>query len=245
MGVKGGVGKSTVAAHLAKALAELGRKVLFLDRDYNGWGSWSLGVESKGLLWWAMHGGERDFMKETRPNLKVLKLYPPSPQFYELILRVHRSLELMTKGAEAYKEVLRSDDFDYFVVDNPVNVGPDDEAARHEREFFYQARPEQEGVGLFVSDPSTPGLRAVANYVKASSTWVKPLALVVNMIPPTPDEVERVQMWLRENCLPLSFKICEAVEFDDTLYQYRQFPNPEVKWEAIFNLAKKITDLGN
>src|SRR5690349_13411646 len=43
--IKGGVGKTTLSVHVAAALADLGRRVLFLDLDPQAHGSLVLGLE--------------------------------------------------------------------------------------------------------------------------------------------------------------------------------------------------------
>jgi ATPases involved in chromosome partitioning len=245
LGVKGGVGKTTIAVHLSKDLATQGKRVLFIDKDFNGWGSSALGVTSRGLLWWIANGGPKDFVREVRRNLTVLRLYPTSPEFYDLMLRIHKKTELMSEGGKVYKEILTSEEFDYCIVDNPVNTSSEDEGTKHEIQFFFMAKPRERLVGLFVSDPSSAGLRATWEYLKGNRSWVDPIGIVVNMIPPLPDEVERVRRWLKENCVREGLRICEGLEFDDRLYDYRNFANPEIEWEGSRKLVKLLNEMVN
>src|SRR5438477_11097809 len=57
---KGGVGKTTNTVHIARALAELGRKVLIIDLDMNHGATRHFGVEPEAFLgsFELMVGGE-------------------------------------------------------------------------------------------------------------------------------------------------------------------------------------------
>ncbi len=51
LGIKGGVGKSTVALTLGKALAISSKSVLIVDRDLIGYSSYILGIRGKGIYY--------------------------------------------------------------------------------------------------------------------------------------------------------------------------------------------------
>jgi chromosome partitioning protein len=71
--IKGGVGKTTLAAHVAAALADMGKKVLFLDLDPQGHASMVLGLE----------GGERPCLGDSfgpRPKHSLDKVVVQSPK---------------------------------------------------------------------------------------------------------------------------------------------------------------------
>ena len=120
---KGGVGKSTLAFHLAHAAVQKGGRALCLDLD------------SQGNLSQYMTG-QMDVIDETDGGVGVLfegKSFTPSPTTHPQIdlLHGHSKLDRYDSDAEAEErayspdmtELLRGLGYDYVIIDTPPAVG--------------------------------------------------------------------------------------------------------------------------
>ena len=130
--IKGGVGKTTLSVHTATALADTGRKVLFLDLDPQAHGSLALGLEpSPGRPCIADCFGPRprhsldDVVLQTprRPNLFVapasLRMAAMEREFYQWGYRLQAiPRALSTLGWTP----------DVVIIDTPPSIGPYTEA---------------------------------------------------------------------------------------------------------------------
>jgi septum site-determining protein MinD len=123
---KGGVGKTTVACHLAGALALLGRKVLLVDGD--------VGLKNVDL-----YLGMEEFIVgdicdlisgKTRPEQTII----PHPKLEKLfILPAALSSDKEEIDGEKFSEIIKelANDYDYLLIDTPHGIGASFRNALH------------------------------------------------------------------------------------------------------------------
>ncbi|MGC9106009.1 MAG: P-loop NTPase [Thermoprotei archaeon] len=157
VGVKGGVGKSTVSLIMALRLASSSKRVLLIDRDIIGWVSYLAGVRSKGLLAKVVDG-EEDYWNSVATlnfgegKLTILKLYGDGDRLYEDTEKIHSEPGLRTKFKEVYGSILSSDSFDYFIVDNLSGVSANSPLITHELEAFYSWIQHVKNLRIYVTN---------------------------------------------------------------------------------------------
>ncbi|MEM2013622.1 AAA family ATPase [Metallosphaera sp. D4-4] len=109
LGNKGGVGKSTISLLLAKRLCELGKTVLFVDRDQIGYASWLVGIKKKGLVASVVDGEEGNYFVQRRlgeGNLQILKFYGDGPRLRGDVRLITSDSKLRRIFDEKYQEIL-------------------------------------------------------------------------------------------------------------------------------------------
>jgi chromosome partitioning protein len=129
--IKGGLGKTTLAVHVAAALADRGHRVLFLDFDPQGHSSLVLGVEE----------GERPCLADAlgpRPRHPLEEVVVPSPRRPELFIApaalrmaaFERELFQWGHRLHAIPRALKSLSWtpDVVIADTPPNLGAYTEA---------------------------------------------------------------------------------------------------------------------
>lgn len=186
---KGGVGKTTIACHLAFAAADKGKKVLLGDLDTQGNASQILTrnpIISKkaGGAELLFNGNE---IKYTDAEVDGIK-----------ILHGHPNLELLDRNPEMLKEAIalrakvRSLPFDYIIFDTPPSIGP-----RQVAPMFWS------DLVLIPVEPaslSMAGLAAVFDTVKGAAK-VNPgvaIRLVVNRFMHASTEQKRMRAELEQ-----------------------------------------------
>ena len=118
---KGGVGKTTTAAHLAAALADLEHRVLLVDLDPQCHQAELFGADVSSV------GTVRDFMMTRAPledcvcPVRGFHLLPADPSWTDADYVLYPLMD----GREKLRDGLEtlSDRFDYVVLDTPPNLG--------------------------------------------------------------------------------------------------------------------------
>ncbi|AWR99208.1 AAA family ATPase [Metallosphaera hakonensis JCM 8857 = DSM 7519] len=155
LGVKGGVGKSTIGLLLAKELCERGKRVLFVDRDQMGYASWIAGIKGKGLIASIVDEQRSDYFTEIgvgKGRLTVLKFYGDGFRLkkdLEVINLDQRRRELF---ARLYGEVLRLG-HDVVILDNKSSTFPWSEEISLELMTYLKMFPGTPSFRIFITDP--------------------------------------------------------------------------------------------
>ena len=131
--IKGGVGKTILATHLAAVFADKGRRTLLLDLDPQGHATLLAGVDllpGAPCVGDALLRGEHSrlrqvIVQDVRPNLSVgpaiLGMARQEQQLYPWGLRIRCVVKAL--------ETLDEDDFEIVVIDTPPHLGAFTEAA--------------------------------------------------------------------------------------------------------------------
>lgn len=121
---KGGIGKSTSALNISRALSELGKRVLMIDLDPQGGLSAAIGVEShnvrRSVYSLLMHRNTsiHRLIRSVGPNLALI---PASMQLAraEVQLATKQDRTLRLRNALARQHIT----FDFIVIDTPPTLG--------------------------------------------------------------------------------------------------------------------------
>jgi|BEDMetMinimDraft_2_1075160.scaffolds.fasta_scaffold00859_2 cellulose biosynthesis protein BcsQ len=247
-GIKGGVGKTTIALVLGRRLARLGHRILIVDRDIIGWASKILGVSNEeGLLNCTLEGKRDCFnsLKIVNGVLGVVRFYPVAHTFRNSVNKVAENPKMLENVTETYREILK-ENFELFLVDNPPNVLPSDPVWSLEFKAFSLTLDTPNSF-LFISDPTPFGMDAVvryARYMQEDPEFIpfKHVGLVVNMVPPIPDQEAITMRKMREVCGEVGAEICTMIPFNDSLFNYgeREEDYPEEVDELAGEVANWI-----
>ena len=129
--IKGGVGKTTLAAHTAAALADTGRKVLFCDLDPQAHGSLVLGLEPGDRPCVADTFGPRprytlDQVVVKAPKRDTLFIAPAAPRMASMERELHQWGHRLQALSRAFKTLSWTPDV--IVADTPPSIGAYTEA---------------------------------------------------------------------------------------------------------------------
>jgi len=240
-GYKGGVGKSTLALMLAKALAERGKKVLFIDRDVMTYASQLAGIKDEGLfVQIALGKTPENFYKTIKlgnGQLKIVKMFSLGIDYYKAMHHFNKVREFI----DFYTKFLKEESFDYMVIDNPVFLTWENNPIRYEAEAFKSVFPNERSKVILVTDPLPYSIDDSVVYLRRISSespiaW-DPLAGIINMA------VEEKQHYLediKKLMNFLGFPIGVIVSFYDKIFQfYGKIEDLEVVPE-IRQLAERI-----
>ncbi|BFH73834.1 ParA family protein [Sulfurisphaera javensis] len=220
-GFKGGIGKSTLSLMFAKALAEEGKKVLFIDRDLMSWASELAKINEDGLLIQIGLGKEpKNFSKEIKigsGSVEVVKLFSTGIKFYKVLYEFNKEKEFK----EIYKEFLRSKVFDYIILDNPVFLSWDHNPIKYETIAYNEVFPNDKAYVILVSDPLSFSIDDSIIYLRRISSeapifW-SPLAGIINM---AIEEKEKYVDSLKKLMSSIGFYKGVIVRFYDSIFQF-------------------------
>jgi len=245
LGVKGGVGKSTIALGLSLLLAKSSKNVLLIDKDLVGSVSSIAGIRGKGLLSKVIDG-ETDYWNSVSKlnlgegSLTVLKLYGDGERFYNDIKLLHFNYEKRTLLSQVYKNFLTSQHYDYFVVDNYQGVSANSPLIIDELEDFYSVLSDVINLRVYVTNYSLNSIHSTIDYAvkfEKSITYKGfPLAFIVNMIPSTFDDMEQAKKYVSvaKEKIGTKFSLIipiyqELIKFSLTLNEFPESITEEVR----------------
>ena len=240
-GYKGGVGKSTIALMLAKALAEEGKRVLFIDRDVMSYASQLAGIKDEGLLVQIGLGkSPENFYKVInlgKGQLKIIKMFSLGIDYYKVMHHFNKVNDFI----DFYTKFLREEKFDYMIIDNPVFLSWEYNPIRYEAEAYKKVFPEEKAAVVLVTDPLPYSIEDSIIYLRRIASespidWYS-LAGIINMA------VEEKEHYLEDVKKLMNFggfPIGVIVKFYDNIFQfYGKIEDLEVVPE-IKQLANKM-----
>ncbi|ACR40768.1 ParA family protein [Saccharolobus islandicus] len=209
LGVKGGIGKTTFSLYFAKRLSLMGKKVMYIDHDYFSFGCLILGHNDLGLL----EEIERNLPIFSRSlknidNLYVLKLFS-NP------LNINKNYSLLSNKIPQVLNSILKREVDYIILDSSVGILPDNDIVMA---LLEELEIEKEGV--FLSD-----MLSVNSTIKYAKLWennIKYKVLVINMVPPIPENLSEAIKIANEvyNNYKELFNAAIVVQFDEKMYNY-------------------------
>lgn len=153
-GYKGGVGKSTISLMLAKALAENGSNVLFIDRDLMSYASQLSGINCDGAFIQIDMGKKpQDFyrsFKIGKGELEIVKLFSPGIKYYKVMHEFNKFEEFKRFYIDFLKNKVS---FDYMIIDNPVFLSWEKNPITYEAIAFKEVFPNEKSAVVLVTDP--------------------------------------------------------------------------------------------
>ena len=240
-GYKGGVGKSTLSLMLAKALAEEGKKVLFMDRDALSYASKLAGIKDEGLMIQiALGKTPENFFKTInlgKGQLKVVKLLSSSIEYYKVMHHFNKADEFI----DFYIEFLKKENFDYMIIDNPTFLTWENNPITYEEEAYQKVFPSDRSALVLVTDPLPYSIDDSIFYFRRINSEAPipgyPLAGIINMA------IEEKEHYLDDIKRIMEFggsPIGVIVKFYENIFQfYGKIEDMEVVPE-IRKLANKI-----
>ena len=176
--VKGGVGVSTLALMLAKALAERGSNVTLVDMDVAGYISSIANIRVNGLLAQSVDGEKPAAGYAGRiGRIQVVKFLGDGMRFFDDVEKLRHNPDQLTKLVAEYTAV--SSDSDYVVID----VAPCflDLILRSPFISYWLIPPAS--FRIYVTDDKKPSITATASFIKRVEDGFdagQPFAVVIN-----------------------------------------------------------------
>lgn len=187
----------------------MGKNVMYIDHDYFSFGSLILGHNDLGLL----EEIERNLPIFSRSlknidNLYVLKLFS-NP------LNINKNYSLLSNKIQQVLNSILKREVDYIILDSSVGILPDNDIVMA---LLEELEIEKEGV--FLSD-----MLSVNSTIKYAKLWennIKYKVLVINMVPPIPENLSEAIKIANEvyNNYNELFNAAIVVQFDEKMYNY-------------------------
>ncbi|QKR00716.1 ParA family protein [Metallosphaera tengchongensis] len=243
LSAKGGVGKSTISLLLAKSLAELGERVMIMDRDPVASISMLLGARREGLVESLAQGREPTGFTLSSGNITVVKCFGQGPRYLLDLETVMKTPELSLKMQRKCEEVL-SGDYSFFIVDNASFVMPQEPLVSLEFNTFLRLRPKEKVLRVYISDPSEYSLRVTEDYFKKLESLKpagEPYAFIINLVPPFEDSIKASKKHLDSVISELELRDGFILPFIEELFQLSS-PNVKVPRE-IEEFSRRLVKL--
>jgi len=176
--VKGGVGVSTLALMLTKALAEQGNSVTLVDMDVAGYISSIANIRVNGLLAQSVDGEKPAAGYAGKiGRIQVVKFLGDGMRFFDDVEKLRRNPDQLTKLVAEYTAV--SSDSDYVVID----VAPCflDLILRSPFISYWLIPPAS--FRIYVTDDKRPSITATASFIKRVEGGFAaglPFAVIIN-----------------------------------------------------------------
>jgi chromosome partitioning protein len=176
--VKGGVGVSTLALMLAKALAEQVNSVTLVDMDVAGYISSIANIRVKGLLAQSVDGEKLEAGYAGKiGRIHVVKFLGDGMRFFDDVEKLRRNPDQLTKLVAEYTAV--SSDSDYLVID----VAPCFLDLILKSPFISYWLIPPASFRIYVTDDKRPSITATVSFIKRVEGGFAaglPFAVVVN-----------------------------------------------------------------
>lgn len=251
LGIKGGVGKSTTALSLGKALAMNSKNVLLVDRDLIGYSSYIMGIRDKGVLSKVVDDDNNisNSFKEVAINdgtLGVIKLFGDGDRFENDIDKIHKNRSLMEQFSLLYKKFLLYRKYDYYIIDNPPMITSNSEVVKHELQVFYSVFETAKNLRIYITNYSENSIQNTIDYFKnieSNTTYPgMPLSFIINLVPNTCDELQRAKSKLEKIVSSININFGLVIPLNEKLINFSgsivEMPVPE----EINELARNIID---
>jgi chromosome partitioning protein len=176
--VKGGVGVTTLALMLAKALAEKGNSVTLVDMDVAGYISSIANIRVKGLLAQSVDGEKSAAGYAGRiGGIYVVKFLGDGMRFFDDVEKLRRNPDQLTKLVAEYTAV--SSDSDYVVID----IAPCFLDLILKSPFISYWLIPPASFRIYVTDDKRPSITATASFIKRVEGGFaagQPFAVIIN-----------------------------------------------------------------
>jgi MinD-like ATPase involved in chromosome partitioning or flagellar assembly len=176
--VKGGVGVSTLALMLAKALAEQGNSVTLVDMDVAGYISSIANIRVNGLLAQSVDGEKLVAGYAGKiGRIHVVKFLGDGMRFFDDVEKLRRNPDQLTKLVAEYTAV--SSDSDYLVID----VAPCFLDLILKSPFISYWLISPASFRIYVTDDKRPSITATVSFIKRVEDGFaagQPFAVVIN-----------------------------------------------------------------
>ena|GEM_PF-2151966 len=239
LGTKGGIGKSTLAFMLSKALASRGKSVMFIEGDLTNTISSTIGIKGDGLITNIVDDKDPYDSLLKIPfgsgSITVLKLFGNRERFLKDIERISKEPDLKEKFRIKYSEILR-EGYDIYLFDPYASCIDSKEFKELESAVFRSSVGSYDETRIYVSTISRTNIESTLDlYRKIENSPERrgiPLAMIFNKVPDASEtyvrrEAERIQslgipiiliISLREDLLafsddPVKMPIIDEIEF--------------------------------
>ncbi|AAK42485.1 Hypothetical protein SSO2331 [Saccharolobus solfataricus P2] len=215
LGVKGGIGKTTFSLYFANQLSLTGKKVLYIDHDYFSFGSLILGHNDLGLLE-EIENNLPIFSRSLKNinNLYILKLFS-NP------LDANKDYSLLSNSIPQVVNSIAKMGLDYVILDSSVGILPDNDIVIGLLEEL-----DVEKKGVFLSDMLS--VNSTIKYAKLWENAIKYKILVINMVPPIPEDLSeamKIANKVYDDNNSKLFNTVVVVPFDEKMYNYKPLGN--------------------
>ncbi|BAB66006.1 ParA family protein [Sulfurisphaera tokodaii] len=243
VGIKGGIGKSTIALMVAKELSNRGFNVLFLDRDIFSFASNLAGIKNSFFTQVARGELPRDYFKDLG-NLTIARLFGEGVLFFKEIEELHKDLVKKEIMEKSYAELVKRKKYDFFIIDNPPYVTMKSEVVEHELSMFRKIFPNEEIYRVYLSTGLLEDVEITKKYIDETEAEApgKALGIIVNMVVDKEKGIEVLKS-LYDN----RFLVGVIIPFIDELFQFQgsieDLPViPQIKnfVDSILKMEKKI-----